>query len=273
MAHLSINELTTFRWTFEEDVAGYAAAGVEGIGVWRQKLADFGEDRGIELLLESGLSVSSLLWAGGFTGSDGKSFKESIEDAKDAIRLAGAMNAGCLIVYTGPRAGHTHNHARRLMRGALEEILPIAEDVDVDLALEPMHSGCAADWTFLTQFDEAIELVCSFSAPRLKLAFDTYHLCQNGSTLAKLRDFVDHIAIVQLGDAKEPPHGEPNRSPIGEGRLPLGEVVRTLEQSGYRGFYDIELMGEEIERADYQQLVAQSKQAFERLLVAEPEAR
>jgi sugar phosphate isomerase/epimerase len=268
MARLSINELTTFRWSFDEDVQGYAAAGVDGIGVWRQKLADFGEERGIELLLESGLKVSSLLWAGGFTGSDGKSFKESIEDAREAIRLAGALGAGCLIVYSGPRAGHTHNHARRLMRGALEEILPLADAVDVDLALEPMHAGCAADWTFLTQFDEAIDLIRNFNSTRLKLAFDTYHLCQNGSMLSKVRDIVDHIAIVQLGDAKEPPQGEPNRSPLGEGKLPLADVVRALEQAGYQGFYDIELMGEEIERSDYQQLVAQSKAAFERLLPA-----
>lgn len=266
MARLSINELTTFRWSFDEDVQGYRDAGLDGISVWRQKLADFGEERGIELLLESGLCVSSLLWAGGFTGSDGKSFKESIEDAKAAIRLAGAMSAGCLIVYTGPRAGHTHNHARRLLRGALEEILPLADAVDVDLAIEPMHAGCAADWTFLTQLDEAIDLVNGFGAPRLKLAFDTYHLCQNGSTLAKLREIVNHIAIVQLGDAKEPPHGEPNRSPLGAGRLPLADVVRTLEAAGYQGFYDVELIGEEIERADYQELIAQSKRAFEHLL-------
>lgn len=266
MARLSINELTTFRWSFDEDVKGYRAAGVDGISVWRQKLADYGEERGIDLLAESGLAVSSLLWAGGFTGSDGKSFKESIEDAKEALRLAGQLHAGCLIVYSGPRAGHTHNHARRLMRGALEEILPLADDLEVDLAVEPMHAGCAADWTFLTQFDEAIDLICGFGAPRLKLAFDTYHLCQNGSTLAKLREVVPHIAIVQLGDAKEPPSGEPNRSPLGEGRLPLADVVRTLEAAGYRGFYDIELIGEEIERADYQQLVAQSKRAFEKLL-------
>ena len=86
MARLSINELTTFRWTFEEDVHHYQAAGIEGIGVWRQKLSDFGEEKGIELLVDSGLRVSSLLWAGGFTGSDGRSHKESVEDGKEAIK-------------------------------------------------------------------------------------------------------------------------------------------------------------------------------------------
>lgn len=266
MAHLSINELTTFRWSFEEDVQNYSSAGVEGIGVWRQKLSDFGEEKGIELLLESGLAVSSLLWAGGFTGSEGKTHKESVEDAAEAIRLAGAMSAPCLIVYSGPRAGHTHNHARRLMRAALDELLPLAEAVDVTLAIEPMHAGCAADWTFLTELDEAIALLEAYGTPRLKLAFDTYHLCQNGSVLSRLPDIVESIGIVQLGDAKEPPHGEPNRSRLGEGNLPLAEVVQTLNRAGYEGFYDVELMGEEIEQTDYEQLVADSKAAFQRLV-------
>src|SRR4051794_35720367 len=80
MTRLSMNELTTFRWSFEQDVAQYLAAGFGAIGVWRQKLSDYGEEKGIELLAESGLQVSNLLWAGGFTGSDGRTFRESIED-------------------------------------------------------------------------------------------------------------------------------------------------------------------------------------------------
>src|SRR5690349_19331128 len=38
MARLSMNELTTYRWSFEEDLRHYAAAGYEGIGVWREKI-------------------------------------------------------------------------------------------------------------------------------------------------------------------------------------------------------------------------------------------
>ena len=57
MALLSISETTTFRWSFEEDVTNYAAAGIPAIGVWRHKLSDFGESKGIELLAETGLRV------------------------------------------------------------------------------------------------------------------------------------------------------------------------------------------------------------------------
>ena len=67
MPRLSMNEMTTFRWSFEEDVQRYREAGYPAIGVWRQKLADFGEERGIELLRDSGLAVSNLMWAGGLS--------------------------------------------------------------------------------------------------------------------------------------------------------------------------------------------------------------
>ena len=126
MPRLSMNEMTTYRWSFEQDVQQYCAAGIPAIGVWRRKLSDFGEQRGIELLKESGLAVSNLLWAGGFTGSEGHTFRESVDDAVDAIRLAGAMRANCLVIYSGARAGHTHNHARRLLVSALIELAPLA---------------------------------------------------------------------------------------------------------------------------------------------------
>ncbi|MFM9067335.1 MAG: sugar phosphate isomerase/epimerase, partial [Planctomycetota bacterium] len=88
MDRISLHEVSTFRWSFEEDVRQYRAAGYSSIGIWRQKISDYGEEKGAELLAEAGLPVSSLSWAGGFTGSDGRSFKESHEDARDALRVA-----------------------------------------------------------------------------------------------------------------------------------------------------------------------------------------
>ena len=69
MAGLSICELTTYRWSFEEDVHHYASAGVGALGVWRQKLSDCGESHARQLLADHHLRVSSLFWAGGFTGA------------------------------------------------------------------------------------------------------------------------------------------------------------------------------------------------------------
>lgn len=265
MARLSMNEITTFRWSFEEDVRNYAAAGIDGIAVWRQKLSDFGEARGAELLADSPLTVSSLLWAGGFTGSDGRTYKDSVEDALEATQLAADLNAAALVVYSGSRSGHTHNHARRLFKGALKEMAPVASECGIALAVEPMHADCAGEWTFLTDLDDSIELLQSLDCPQLKLTFDAYHLGQDPAVLERIHEIAPLIAIVQLGDAKRPPCGEQNRCRLGEGCLPLKEIVARLTEAGYDGFFDVELMGEDVENSDYIELIEQSKQAFAEL--------
>jgi sugar phosphate isomerase/epimerase len=266
MARLSMNEMTTYRWSFEEDVAQYAAAGIRGIGVWRQKIADFGEDKGVELLAESGLEVSNVLWAGGFTGSDGRTLRDSIDDALEAIRLTAELKADCLVLYSGGRAGHTQNHARRLVIGALKEVLPAAAEQRVTLAIEPMHPGCAGDWTFITSIDDALSLIESVDSPRLKLAFDTYHFGRQNGMVERLATLAKQIAVVHLGDCKSPPRHEQNRSRLGDGNVPLREILASLTRAGYDGFYDVELMGEEIENSDYCNLIEQSKCAFAQLI-------
>jgi sugar phosphate isomerase/epimerase len=263
MGLFAINEMTTYRWSFEEDVHRYVAAGISGIGVWRQKLADFGEEKGILLLQEHRLEVSALLWAGGFTGSDGRTYRESIEDAIEAIRLAADLRAGCLVVYSGGRGGHTGNHCRRLFKGALAELLPIASEFNVKLAIEPIHAGCAAEWTFLTGLDETLGLIDEFRTDQLQLVFDSYHLGGDANVLSRLPELSPRIGLVQLGDAKHPPQGEQDRCRLGEGTLPLREIVVGLSRAGYAGSYEIELMGEEIELQDYVELVCHSKQVFD----------
>ncbi len=262
MAGLSVNEMTTYRWSFDEDVRQYQAAGIEAIGVWRRKLADFGEEKGIKLLARSGLKVSNLLWAGGFTGSDGHTYQESLADAEDALQLANALGAGSLIVYTGARNGHTQNHARRLFASALDELLPRAEQSKVVLAIEPMHKGCAEEWTFLTTLDEALSLVEKIDSPYLKLAFDTYHLGHDCRIVERIASIAQWIGIVHLGDGVDPPDHEQNRRCLGEGTLPLSRMVQALRRAGYEGYFDVELIGEEIERCDYKQLLEGAKAAY-----------
>ena len=259
MAGLSMNETTTFRWSFEEDVARYAAAGFAAIGVWRQKLSDCGLTKARELLDKNGLRVSSLFWAGGFTGSDGRNYRESIDDAAEAIQEAAALQCPTLVVCSGPRAGHTGNHARRLVQGALLELAPHACDAGVVLALEPMHAGCAEQWTFLTTLDGTLDFIGAIGSPHVKMVLDTYHLGQESRLVERIGSMVPEIALVQLGDARRPPIGEQNRCRLGEGVVPLAEIVAALKAGGYDGYYDVELLGEELESVDYALLLTTCK--------------
>jgi len=263
MSRLAVSELTTFRWSFEEELAHYVAAGITAIGIWRQKLADIGEQKGAQLLKESGLAVSSLQWAGGFTGSDGHSYEERLADARQAISTAAEIRASCLIIHSGARGVHTHKHARRLFRQALDKLLPVAEERGVTLAVEPMAGDCGGDFTFLNCLDETYDLVSTHPSPALGIALDVYYWGHQPEFIDRIPQLAPKLALVQLGDGREPPSGEPNRCQLGDGTIPLRQIVRGLISAGYDGYFEVELMGEEIEAADYREVLARSVRTFQ----------
>ncbi|MFT5302633.1 MAG: sugar phosphate isomerase/epimerase [Mariniblastus sp.] len=257
---ISASELTTYRWSFEQDVQRASELGFDGLAVWRQKLSDFGEEKGAELLAESDLAATSLLWCGGFTGHEGCSFRESIEDAIDAIQTASLLKAPSLIVYSGSRAGHTNSHARRLVQTALSELAGVAAEYGVSLALKPMHPHWAHDCTFLTDLNQALELIDSVGSHWLSLALDTYQWGDSEELLNTLDRFIPFTSVIQVADAgpAELATWEPNRLPPSTGRLPLEAFVVRAIEAGYDGPFEIEVWGETVEGCDYDQLLRQS---------------
>ncbi|WP_197529102.1 sugar phosphate isomerase/epimerase family protein [Aeoliella mucimassa] len=236
--------------------------GFDSIGLWRRKVVDFGEQRTIELLDDTELNVSSLGFAGGFTGCDGRSLDESIRDALAAVGSAARLNANCLIVIAGGQNNHIRPHRNRLFRQGIDEMLMAAEVAEVTLAIKPMHPVCAGDWSFLNSLEETLELLELYDSEYLKLVYDLYQFPELVESPALIADLVPHLALVQLADSRLPHSIELERCPLGEGKLPLQDTVESLLYAGYDGSFDVELMGSEIEHCDYQQLLTDTYEAL-----------
>ncbi|MDD3469851.1 MAG: hypothetical protein PHE53_07715 [Thermoguttaceae bacterium] len=63
------------------------------------------------------------------------SWRYAVDDAANAIRTAAILGSRALLVRGGPQGSHIRRHASRLFFNAVEELLPIAEDMEVILAL------------------------------------------------------------------------------------------------------------------------------------------
>ena len=129
-----------------------------------------------------------------------------------------------------------------------------------------MHQACAADWTFLNSVDEVIGVIREVDSPQVKIILDTYHLGFNSGLVDRIAEIAPHIAIVQLGDARFPPRGEQNRCRLGEGIIPLYDIVAALKTTGYDGYYDVELLGEDLESFEYASMLEHAKNFFARLV-------
>ena len=107
MFQIAISQTTTARGDLPLEAARLAEHGFQAISVWRPKVTDLGVEAAAQVISRAGLRVVSVLWAGGFTGGDGRSFDESVADAVEAIETAEALGAATVVVHSGCRGGHT----------------------------------------------------------------------------------------------------------------------------------------------------------------------
>ena len=264
MNTLAISQLTTLRWSFEEDARAYSDRSFRGIGIYRPKLEDFGLDRTIELLAEYELSVTSLSWAGGFTGSDGRPFEEAVLDAMKAVEDAANLQAETLIVLAGGRNNHIRNHARRTLCDALKQVAMVAEEYGVRVSIEPIHPGCGDEWSFLNDLRSALDIIESVASPQLGIVLDTYHVGMDEEVVRWLPDVIPHLQLVQLGDARHSPLGEMNRCLLGTGCVPIETILGTLADHDYDGPLEAELIGEDVEAIPYDDLLDHTREFFDR---------
>lgn len=259
MFDVSISQMTTQRWDLDDEIARVATHGFDAIAAWRPKVTDVGISAAAALITSAGIRVSSVQWAGGFTGGDGRSFDECLDDACDAIDMACGLSADVVVLHSGCRGGHTRSHASRLLRQALETLVPRAARAGVVLAIKPMHASAAADGSFLTRLVEAIDFVERFDDAVVRLSLDLWHWADDPHVRPLLPRLADITAITQVADRVGPPTAGGDRLPPGLGSLPLEEVLGDLVAAGFRGDVEFDPVGERVEAMGYDNVLAETR--------------
>ena len=270
MFRLAVSQFCSYRWSLFQDVVRYSQLGINGIGLWRSKLDDLGQNEAIDLLSEMQMDVSSLSWAGGFTGSNGNSYVSAIDDAIEAIILAHRLQANCLIVHPGGHNGHTNSHLSRLFRSAFQTLTPIAEDYGIRLAIEPCLGHKRNAFNFFESWQQQIEAIQEFSPRQVGLVIDLYHLGENLEIARSLKSLLPRIALVQLADFDHRPAHEENRCPLGQGQVPIQYWLEQLNQLNYHGFVELELHGIGMQGTPYAEVIRSSQTFLSTLPVAQP---
>jgi sugar phosphate isomerase/epimerase len=244
-----LSEIATPSSTLAEDVEVYAARGFGAIGIWLHKLERPGIDgfwipetiiapevvaAAAESTRASGLSVSHLVLTGFYTEPE---LADRIAHTLHAMDVATALGAECVVVAPGRRNGRSYEETRDFAARALSEVLDRTTQPDMRLALEPIISWQS---DYLNTLGEALELAELVDHPKLGVYPDSFHLWRTGTMLEDVERAGPRIFGVHLNDAVEG-DDHANRLP-GEGELPLVEIVRAIEATGYRGTYDNEYM-------------------------------
>jgi sugar phosphate isomerase/epimerase len=250
LERIGLSEIVTPTQTLEEDVRTYADAGVGAIGVWIHKLEKPSIDGfwipqaripddvvagAAEAIRASGLRPSHLILTGFYTGPG--TFEDAVDHTLHCMDVAAALGAECVIVAPGRREGRSYSETQAVAARALTEVFERTAQPEVRLAVEPI-----VKWQsdYLNTLGEALELVELVDHPQLGVYPDTFHLWRTGTLLEDVERAGDRIFGVHVNDW-EPGDDHANRLP-GGGVIPLVDVVRAIEATGYTGTYDNELM-------------------------------
>jgi sugar phosphate isomerase/epimerase len=141
-------------------------------------------------------------------------------------------------------------------------VLSEARRRDVRFALEHTHA-LRADVGFVHTLADAVDL-----ARRLGVGVCMeINACWGERALAQtIARSVDVLRLVQVSDYVIGTTTTPDRTVPGDGDIPLLRILGLLEAAGYRGCYDLELIGPRIEAEGYETAVPRAVASLAGLL-------
>lgn len=218
------------------------AAGFSQIMLWAKDLVAHpgGFDTAVNLVKESGLTVTGLQVIRDYEGLTGSQHAYKIDVIKATLKMCRDVGAPLLIVCSSTT--DLPDDASHQIEQDLRKLANLAVPLGVRIGYKAVPWG-----RFIKTNEEAWELVVAVNHSNFSLVIDSFHLMANRTPLDSLEDIdPGKIALLQLADFSTLEIRTPQdkrdtaihmRVFPGEGvhSTELAAILRRLEQIGYRG--------------------------------------
>ena len=246
-ARLSLNQITTNRWSLAEALEGCLRAEVPAIGIWRHKIADIGLAESRRLVRGSGLRVSSVCRGGMFPAATAAERAARIEDNRRAIDEAAELGTDTLVLVCGPPPDRDIAAARRMVEDAIAALVPYARERKITMAIEPLHPMYAAERSCITSLEEANTLADKFDPDVVGIAVDVYHVWWDAMLEREIARAGRRIRGFHVCDWLVPtPDMLMGRGMMGDGCIDLYRIRSLVEAAGYAGPIEVEIFNQQI---------------------------
>lgn len=258
---VSVSAMCTPAWSLDEDLSFWRAAGITNVGISLRKLEAAGLGAGAERVRAAGLRVTNLLGLG-FPLADRSRWAEHQERLLAAVDAARTVGAECLVLTTGRAAPLGWEEAADALAAALTPVLHACRHHGLPLALEHTNS-LRVDVGFVHTLRDAVDVA---RALEVGVVVEINACWAERGLRNTIAAAVDRIALVQVSDYVIGTLQTPDRAVPGDGDIPLARIIGWLEEAGYRGVYDIEMMGPRIESEGYASAIPRAVARLEALL-------
>ena len=217
--------------------AGYKYWGVAGPAFWTPLVAKWLDTEKINrMAAEAGMKGMTETYMRAIPTDSTASALAHVESALvESARLTEALNCPLLVFSGGTRTDGTDGLDNTI--AGLKHLLPMIEDLDVKVALEPHRKS---------QFDNADDYDYIFSRidhPKLGITVDTGHFHAAGvDTKSFIRKYATRVWNVHVKD-----HIGAQSVQIGKGEIDLEGIIQVLHEVGFEGALALEIEPEDPE--------------------------
>jgi len=245
---VSLSAISTFQWDLDTDLAFYERAGITAVGASLAKLEAAGIEAGARRLRDAGIRVTNLIGIGPFHLDDPEQWSEQRSRVARALDAAQAVGAECMILTTGPAGQLAWEDAADALQEALEPVIADAAARGLPFGLEHTNS-LRVDVGFVHSLADVVDLARRLG---IGVCVETNACWAERSLAETIATGVDTFRVVQVSDFAIGTLSTPNRLVPGDGDIPLERILGQVLAAGYRGCFDLELIGPRIEEEGYE---------------------
>ncbi|GAA5482933.1 sugar phosphate isomerase/epimerase family protein [Haloferula sargassicola] len=265
MHRLAIHTITTKSWDLPTAAAKYRAAGVRGIGVWRQWLEGRSLNESRRILDDHGLSAVSLVRGGFFPYLSAQERQSAIDDNLRALDEAAAIGAPQVVLVCGAKPELPLSESRKHIEEGLAACLDHGRATGVRLSIEPLHpmyADCRSAINTLGQTNDLLDRLGS--PPEIGIAADVYHLWWDPNLEAEIQRAGKRIIGFHVCDWLTPTADFLNdRGLMGEGCIDIKGIRRQVEATGFNGWIEVEIFSHRWWSHDPDEYLRRIVRAFE----------
>jgi len=163
----------------------------------------------------------------------------------ECVQRLATFEPDTIFFCSGPAGAYGDDKAWSILVESLETLGPVARASGSRLALEPMRHDVRDTWTIVSSLREALSLIEEVGRDDLGIVFDTWHMWDSPDVYEMIPEVVDRIYGVQIADYRQPTRGPRDRLIAGDGVADIPGLLRMLRESGYDGWYDMEVFSDD----------------------------
>jgi sugar phosphate isomerase/epimerase len=224
---LSVDEECAGPIPFVEEIEFWKELGVNNIGMISTKLEPIGFDT--DLVANSGLRVTNVV--------------TEPRVVNEALEFGAAIGADSVWLTPGSIGSRLWEEAAEDFSERIAPVVARAKELGVKFAIQPTNS-LRLDLSFIFTLRDTLALARQ-AGTGVILELECCWYERGFEEL--VRNNVDMITLVQIGDYKIGSLSSPNRAVIGDGDIPLERLLKIILDAGYQGMFDLELIGPQIE--------------------------